>query len=518
MTAPITLETIFTTHGKIPASPLQLAITRAAEGRSLRRVLSPDELALHFGVESSAPLRTVPALVVLVCGVRSGKSFLSACAAIRGALVADCSGLQPHEVPRVPIVAPNADNASATFTILCGIVDGSALAALVVSRTSESLTLRRPDGRKVEIVVVAASRGGITFRSRWLAGFILEEVAFFPPEADGFVVNAEALLRAGETRLLPRAQGWIVSSPNGAAGLLFDLHEAHFGKPGRVLVVTAPTRAMNPSFPEETIEAVRARDADAAAREYDAQWVASASALLDAATVDACRRRDWPQLPYTPHASYTAAIDPATRGNAFTLILLESSVGVHRVALAKQWQGSKRAPLSPRAVFFEVAAALKSYRVTRILCDQWSIDANRDLAREAGLTIAERTQTAPRKFDDYESMRMLLVERRLELPPDSTLRADLLSLRKVVTHAGPRIEAPRQPGGRHADYASSLALAVSQVKTIRGPRVIDLAPEETRARELAERRAANPVAQLRLKEDGRVVLVMPQAPRRNTAY
>jgi hypothetical protein len=89
----LTLEDILTGHAyaDLPASPLQLAIARAADGRPLGNVLPPAAMRAHFGLETIA--KNVPALVVIVAGVRGGKSFLSACAGIKGALTADLSKL-----------------------------------------------------------------------------------------------------------------------------------------------------------------------------------------------------------------------------------------------------------------------------------------------------------------------------------------------------------------------------------------------------------------------------------------
>jgi hypothetical protein len=64
--------------------PLQLAIVRASEARSLDGALDPVGLHRHFGV-SELPAIT-PTLVALICGVRGGKSKLGACTAIVGAL------------------------------------------------------------------------------------------------------------------------------------------------------------------------------------------------------------------------------------------------------------------------------------------------------------------------------------------------------------------------------------------------------------------------------------------------
>jgi hypothetical protein len=248
---------------------LQVAIARAADGRALEGALDAAAMRAHFGIEQIPPLLAV-SLVVLVRGVRSGKTFLAACAAIKGALTADLSKLKRHQIPRFAIVAPTVDSANATFRILAGIIHESAtLSRLVVKETDGELLLRRLDGRTVEIVVVAAHRGAITMRSRWLIGFVLEEVAGFGEEFSGAAVNAEEPLRAGETRLVPGSQGWIISSPFGPMGLLWELYKAHSGNPCRVPVVHAPTTAMNPSFDPAQVEAVRQRDPDTASREYE---------------------------------------------------------------------------------------------------------------------------------------------------------------------------------------------------------------------------------------------------------
>src|SRR5262249_11975270 len=159
-----------------------------------------------------------------------GKSFITACAMVKAALTADLGKLLPHETARGVIVAPTVDNARATFRLLVGAVQASDLAELVEGEpANDTLVLRRPDGRVVELVVVAALRGAVALRSRWLFFVAIEECAFFVAEALGAIVNAEELLRAGASRLLPGGQAWVVSSPNGPSGLLHDLFKEYFG-------------------------------------------------------------------------------------------------------------------------------------------------------------------------------------------------------------------------------------------------------------------------------------------------
>lgn len=470
MTAPIlTLEGMVCGRGyaDLPASPLQRAICRAAQGEPLDDVIDADTRARHFGVRQLSGER--PTIVEVVAGIRSGKSFVSACAALHAALTADLSRLMAHEIPRFAIVAPRVDAATATFRLVVGIAESSAILRRFIDSepTSDTIVIARPDGRRVEIVVVAAARGGITVRNRWLVGFVLEEVAQFGDGDAGAVVNAEEIQSAAETRLLPGCQGWLISSPYGPTGLLYQTYQKHYGNPGRTLVVHAPTRALNPTFPQAQIDAIRADQPDVAAREYDALWIDADTAYLSAVSVDACTR-PLPSVITTPGAGAVAAMDPGTRANSWTLavawpesIAADAGINAQRfraiVGGVWSWQGSKQTPLSPRDVLAEIGRLLAPYQVRKIHVDSWSFDAMQDHAMAAGLILAEHPATE--RDLPYQTLRALLGNGEVELPPDPVLRADLLSLRQRAHAGGTRIHLPRTADGRHCDYAPSVALA-----------------------------------------------------------
>lgn len=469
--AKLSLERLLTSRAGFDlatASPLQLAITRAADGRPIGPELSDAEVERYFGCERAQLGRMAPVLTVIVAGVRGGKSLVASCAAVKGCLTADLSRLKHHEIPRFAIVAPNVDNAQATFRLLTGAVLASPqLRKLVIGEpTADTLVLRRPDGRLVEIVVVAASRGGTTLRSRWLVGFVLDEVALFGSEPNGAVVNAEELLRAAETRLVPRAQGWLISSPYGPAGLLYELYKDHFGKPGRVLVIHAPTRALNPSFPAEQVEAIRQREPDVAAREYDAAWIDAETSFFEGASIDRAVRAEPLERPPVRGARYVAAWDAATRGNSWTLVVArnlapDGEPARIEVAVAKQWTGSKSRPLDPEATIREIAATLATYGVREVLSDSWSADALNAVARRFGLAVREWAPAtrADRVHEMYRGLSVLLSSGRLELPPHPVLRNDLKLVRRRSTASGVRIDLPKTPDGRHCDFAPALVLA-----------------------------------------------------------
>lgn len=436
------------------ATPLQRAITRAAEG--LPTQLPDDDVRQYFGQEPHAK----PKLMVLVCGVRSGKSLMAVCAAFYSALTADLTQLLPHERSRVVIVAPTIANAETTFRLLVGAVQTAPLLkGLIVGEIkTDHLTVRRTDGRLVDIMVVAAHRGAVSLRGTWLAGYVLEETAFFGVDAIGYVINAEELHRAAATRLVPNGQGWIISSPMGPQGLLYDLWKAHFGKPGEICVVHAPTLAMNSvTVNANTIEEIRKRDPDAAAREYDALWSDSDLVLIPSTHLDAAERAEL-EIPWTAGQSYCAAMDPATRGNAWTLVVASKyfEKPTQRIVLARQWIGSKQNPLDPDAVLAEQAQILSEYQLDRCATDQHAADANKAIARRHGLYLFDITATAADNVEIFTSMQTKFADGEVEIPADPAVRNDLLGIRKKVS-SRISIMLTKTPDGRHCDYAPPIA-------------------------------------------------------------
>lgn len=461
----------------LAASPLQRTLVRAADGLPVGDDLDDAAIERHFGCGRSQLGLAIPVLVVVVAGVRGGKSLLAACAAVKGCLSADLSRLKAHEIPRFAIVAPTVDNAQATFRLLTGSMLASPqLAALVVGEpTADTLTIRRPDGRVVEIVVVAASRGAVTLRSRWLVGFVLDEVALFGSEPTGAVVNAEELLRAAETRLVPGAQGWLISSPFGPQGILYELYREHFGKPGRVLVVHAPTRAMNPTFPAEQVEAIRQRQPDVAAREYDAAWIDADTAFFHGQSIDRAMRKAPLVIPFEEGHVYECVIDPGFRSNAWTMAiatLRDTPTGLRpTVVLAKQWQGSKANPLKPRDVFTEIANDLGPYGVDVVYSDQASGDALRDIAESVGLFLVIEPSTQANKLEMYGNLETLLSTNNVDLPPVSMVKQDLLGVRKRVGRSGVSVDLAKTQDGRHSDFAPSVAGAIA--KAVTPPEIVE---------------------------------------------
>jgi hypothetical protein len=233
----------------------------------------------------------------------------------------------------------------------------------------------------------------------------------------------------------------------------------------RLVVIRAPGPAMNPVWwSPDRCQELQETDPDAYRTDVLAEFADPETSLLAADEVAAVTRAAPLVYPYVPGQYYRAEMDPATRGNAWALVVLttrrdavQPGREVAVVCLARQWIGSSSKPLSPRAVLQEIAGILQGYGLKHAGTDQWSADANRDIARDYGLELYDEAATHADNVKAFMDLRTMVADRLVEFPPDPVFRSDMLSIRKRVTQAGLAIDLPRTSDGRHADYAAALA-------------------------------------------------------------
>ncbi len=489
------------------ASPVQRAICRAADGLPLWELAThPDVIAVFGGPAAVASLpRSRPRTMLILAAVRGAKSMIAGAAAVRAALTCDVSMLTAGEVPRVSVLSVKVDNAEATFNHIRGHIEAAPdLARLLIGKPkAQSLLLRHPSGRPIEIRVVAGGRAANSLQSRWSAGFIADEAPRMLGEDDG-VSNLDDAMHAIEPRLLPGAQSFLIGSPWAPFGPVYEMVQERHGRPNDSLVVVRATGPqMNPVWwTPERCEQLRKENPDAHAVDVLCQFKAPGATLLDDAELRACAIYDEPRPP-NPRYHYVAVIDPATRGNAWTLSLLAmDDDGCVEVPLVRQWIGSSTRPLSPRDVFSEIAGIVKPYGCNSVHSDQWAADALRDIAISVGLYLFPHTITAADKVDQFDSVKAMVTDRKLRMVNDAALLRDLGSVRKRVTANSIAIDLPLTADGRHCDFAACLALGLAQTLPAADP-----IPKETTDRDYADarkRELSQRIAKTRKPWDGRI--------------
>lgn len=354
---------------------------------------------------------------------------------------------------------------------------------LLEEPTADSVLVRHPSGRPVEIKVVAGSRAGSTLLGRWSAGVIFDEAPRMQGQDSGAVVNLTEMQAAIGGRLLKGARIWYVGSPYQPYGPIYDMVNNQWGKANAtVLVIKAPAWVMNPiTWTPEVVAEFRERQPDAARTDVDAEFADPESALFAQDSLYQSTRTRPPQLPYNPELQYVAAMDPATRGNAWTLVIATRDVGKIKIAYATEWKGSRTNPLNPREVMREVAEVLRLYGLGWAKTDQWASDFIIQLGNEYGVAMVQDNWTTESRTRSFIALARRIEAGLVELPPNEHMRLDLLGVRRRITHAGVTIVLPQTADGRHGDYVPSLAMACAQylIEAIPVPEVAtDMDPEE----------------------------------------
>ena len=443
--------------GLTTISPLQRALCRVAEGRRLKELAADSAIIKAFG--GKLPPVCKPRELAVLSGIRVGKSLFAGCLAVHWTQTCDVSRLGPGEVPRVSIVSLTKDLANVIFGHVVGRVQASKLLSslLLEEPSTDTVVLRHPSGRPVEIRVVAGSRAGSSLTARWSAGCIFDE---FPRMVGGDegVINWDDSRKSVLLRLLPGAQMAHIGSPWAPEGPAYELVQKRFGVPGPdLIVVKAPAYDMNPHYwTPHAVEEARANP-DIFRTDVLAEFSTPEEALFP---TDALTSAVAPESGPEPGLTYAAAMDPATRGNGWTLGVFTRQGTRKRMVRAVEWVGSRNEPLSPRQVLRDVAAVLQPYGVLVVETDQYYIDALQDIAREVGLSLAQVPLTSHEKSERYMAVRAKLLLGEIEIP--AVVRTDLARVRKRVTQSGIQILLPLSSDGRHCDYAPVVMLGIGR--------------------------------------------------------
>jgi hypothetical protein len=387
----------------------------------------------------------------LVCGRRSGKSFVLAVVAIFLAAFRDWRPfLGPGEVGTIMVVAADRRQARVIMRYCLGLLRSvPMLAQLIESETRESIALR------IRIVIEVHTASFKSTRGYALIAGLLDELAFWPIDETSSAPDVEVLgaIRPGMATI-PGSMLLCASSPYARRGALFDAWRRHYGKDGDpVLCWRASTREMNPRVPQSVIDEATDRDPANAASEYGAEFRSDIEALLTREAVEACVSCDVRERAPMSSARYFGFIDPSG-GSADSMTL---AVG-HRegdVVIVDALR-ERKPPFSPEDVAAEFCETLKSYRISRITGDRFAGEWPRERFREHGIVY---DPAAKPKNDLYRDLLPLINSKKIDLLDNTRLLTQLVSLERRTARGG-RDSIDHAPGA-HDDLANAVAGAAA---------------------------------------------------------
>lgn len=438
--------------------------------------------------EVFGPVQTIPSscrsVVVGVCGARSGKSYVfGALRLLWGALTRDLSSLAPGQEAMAPIVTPRLELGKEVLRYIVGAIesDPDLRACLIGEPLTDRVRLRRPDGHKVEIVILPATRGGGALRGRWHVDALLDESAFFRDESAA--VNDMELFNAIAPRILPGGQVLVLSTPWLSAGLLYELYRDNFGHPVTAVAAIAPTSLMREG--DSTIATIlgreKLRDPDNYAREYDAQFMgAAAGAFFDPSAIDAAVLDYALGQVAVPGQTIAFGADFGFRRDSSALagVLRNGPISLpstrYRLVELAERRPVEGQPLKPSETVADFARIVLRHRVGYVVADGHYREAITEhlAAHKLGFVPAP---TVP--SEAFVRARELLHDGRCELPNEPRL---LRQLRETVARptagGGLTIVLPRWKTGGHGDLVSAWVLAVhhaggiaAEVPALSGP-------------------------------------------------
>jgi hypothetical protein len=409
--------------------------------------LQGDQLALYRDCTGRIAPPTSPATEGwLICGRRSGKSFMLALIAVYLATFKDHrSFLSPGERGTILIISPDRKQSRVILRFIRALLTKVPMLKQMIEReVAEGFDLNNG----VTIEVGTASHRSV--RGYAILAGLLDEAAFFPTddaaEPDYEIINA---LRPGMATI-PNALLLVASSPYAQRGSLYDAFKQHFGKDhDPVLVWRAPTRTMNPTVPQSLIDQAIERDPAFAAAEYLAQFRADVEAYVARAVIEAAVIPTRYELPPVATIRYFAFVDPSGGSNdSMTLVITHMQGNIVIVDAIRE----RRAPFSPDSVVKEFAATLKSYRIYQIHGDRYAGEWPREAFRQHG--IEYRVADKP-KSELYLGLLPLLNSGRVELLDHPRSAAQLCMLERRTARGGK--DSIDHPPGAHDDLANALA-------------------------------------------------------------
>jgi len=458
------------------------AIADAADGVRPTTITDAECLE-YFGCALDALPTERRRTVAVQAGGRGGKtSRLLAPKALHAAWTVPLPTLADKEHAVALILSSELVFAKQALSFCVGYVERSPRmrGALVGEPGAESITLRRPDGKLVDIRVRAAGAKGKGGRAFTLVFAGLDEACFFNDEAS--VVSDKEIHRAVIQRIVPGGQEWMVSTPwVEGEGLLEEQLASNWGNHAGALAVRGVgTRSLNPTWdPTGEIEAeLRKDDPDNADREIGAKPLsAGTTSFFSHEAIEAAINEDLEQeAPPTSAATYGAGGDMGFVKNSSALAIVARSTPDparperYRLARLEERKPVPGQPLQPEAVTAEFGGIATKYGERDLVVDSHEIAKVRD----ALLPLQMNAVLAPEKEETFVLARRILHEGRFEMPLIPRLRAQLREVRtKALPGGGVRIFSRKKADGSHGDLAHALINALwaaGRVRAVTRPR------------------------------------------------
>jgi len=227
----------------------------------------------------------------LICGRRAGKSEIVAFLAVYLACFKKYHRSKGEKILGM-VLAADREQAGVIMSYISEMLHSNKrLEALIARRGNQFRETQKSIVLTTGITIRVNTSNYRRVRGYTVAFVLCDEIAFWESE-DAANPDHEVLKALRPALGTTRGMLICLSSPYAQRGELHKTYVRHYGRDeSRLLVWKAPTRVMNPTFPQEDIDAAIEEDPTAAAAEYGADFRTDVRALFDPAVVQACKSK-----------------------------------------------------------------------------------------------------------------------------------------------------------------------------------------------------------------------------------
>jgi len=390
-----------------------------------------------------------------IAGRRSGKSSkIAANVACYEAALRQHKQLARGERAHICVIAPTREQARVTFNYVRARLEDSPLLSKMIAETrADEVEL----SNRATIAVWSCNFRSV--RGLSIACCIAEETAFW--RDDSGANPAEEVLAAVRPAMSTFRGGKLlkVSSPWAKSGILWSDFQRRLERV-EPLVWRLPSNEMNDALDLNFLAAELERDPARYAVEYGAEFAESANALLEPELVDAAVVRGQVEILPQSRIFPVFALDAAFKSDAFAFAgAFRTNDDKVCVTTCRSWKPQKNRPVQLDEVLGEIVAVMRSWNATKIYGDQLASEPIRQALAKERIEFEQVTTLGRRAAGIYQSLRVLVGQRRLEIPDDAELVSQLKKLEHVILPGGgERVEAATG----HDDKAVATALAVHE--------------------------------------------------------
>lgn len=399
-----------------------------------------------------SPPKTKKRESFVICGRRSGKSFMSAVIALYLATFRDWSkSLSAGERGHIFIIANDKAQARIIKNYISGIIENVPSFKKLVSK---DLTFDIELKNGVNISVKTCNFR--TLRGYTILAVILEELAFWRdretsanPANEILTALRPALATVDDSLLLG------ISTPHGKNGVLYENFRSHFGekKKEAPLIWRAETKTMNPTIDHNLIDKALKDDPNSARAEWLAEWREDLEAFLPPELIESVVVPNRFELPKVRDVSYHAFTDASGgRRDSFALAI------AHREENGKivlDVLRERKPPFKPEEVVEEYSALLKQYDVREVQGDKYAGEWVSESFQKQGIMLDQSARPAS---EIYLEFLPLISNAQVELLDNKVLFSQVRGLERITRRGGKDL-ITHYPGG-HDDVAVSVAGAV----------------------------------------------------------